>query len=777
MMKKIFATLMLLCAVLAVNAQQKGNMTINKKNAEYLIEKQYRIGPGAVYSKYRFSDIAPYGYKMVVNVIEIDQTNPYQKQAPYLAEGAYFKSSTQVNEYKRQQRLGNKPLASVMTNPFTQVTTGSELMPDWSVVRGLAIDGAVCHSYSGLNFYIDSNNKAYTGNLSMAVSVTSSAAGTISIGNINRVRSNSSAPTLFCNGFAKSRDTKANSNKGAEAVLQLVDANVVGCGTTKAVVREKKSGSGNSFSDGYAIISGSDGAALDFVNKLNVGDEVTITVSCVDALKNEVSLKQLASPLFGYGVLEGVAQPSEMAGYAQCALGVSKDGNTSYWIEMDNVQGQSDASVSVMNQFMQQIGIYNAILMDGGPSAEMQVAGEWVSVNSLGSGFAGRAIPSAMMLYSLAPDDNTVNEVAVVDKEAYVKINIPYTPSFYSYNKYGDIVNVTSANNNFWYLEFDGDCGKVSADGKSFVATSVGEGDLSVCVKSSGKKSTMHIYVSNVSGVTLEPQKFYTSEGRGAQATLYLNFNDGSRVAVDNNEVEWTTSDRWVATCDDGFILPEQDGEAEITAAYDGMNDICKVEVKNVEEDIIDLTPLITDAGNINIVLEGTPIYVKTVLTPKRSGNGYFSYVNGEGQAKSKMFWCNNDGKEMEFKFEPDYDDTATYPLTISDINVGGGSNDDYLTLHSMKVFYKDVPDGIQSVGDDNRSPVSVARNADGSLKVNVRGGAGAAKCDVYSMDGRLLNTVSSAANEIVVPVYGHSGNAVVLCVTYAGKKYVYKIR
>lgn len=779
MKKKIFTTLVLLFVVFATYAQRKGNMTINNVNTEYQIEKNYRIGPGAVYTQYCFSDIAPYGYKMVVNVIEIDQTNPYQKQAPYLAEGKYNRSNSQVTEYKRQKALGKKPLASVMGNAFTQVTTGGELMPDWSVSRGLTIDGAVCHSYSGLTYYIDSDNKAHAGNLSMAVSVSSSGAGSISIGNINRVRSkNSSLPTLFCNGFGRSRDTEANKDKGMEAVLQLIDADVVGSGTVNAVVREKKSGSGHSFSDGYAIISGSDGTALDFVNKLNVGDNVAITVSCVDAAKNLVSLKQLASPLFSYGVLEGVAQPSKMAGYAQCAVGVSQDGNTSYWIEMDNVQGQSDASVAVMNQFMQQIGIYNAILMDGGPSAEMQVAGEWVSVNSLGNGFAGRAIPSGLMLYSLAPDDNKVEEVALIDNEAYVKINVPYTPAFYAYNKYGDMVDVMEANKDFWYLEFEGDCGKVSADGKSFVATAVGEGELSVCVRGSGKKASMHIYVSNVVGVTLKPHKFYTSEGRGTQATLYLNFSDGTEMAVDNSDVEWVTSDHWVATCDNGNIEPKEDGEADITAIYDGMSGVCKVEVKNVEEDVIDLTSLIADAGNIGVVLDGTPKSVVTEFTPKKNGIAYFAYENGEGKDKSEMLgWCSN-GVEKKFVLEFEYDNAATYPVTISSVNVAGGSGDDYLTLKSMKVYYGDYADGIQSPNAKGSLPVSVNRESDGGLRVKVlREVDSATRCDVYSLDGKLLSALSFSGGEAVVPVYEYTKNTVVVCVTFAGKKYVYKVR
>lgn len=775
--KKFLTVFSLLLMSVAIYAQ-KGTMTLNGAPAEYNIEKQYGIGPGSVYSQYVFKNIAPYGYKMVVNVIEIDQNNQYVKQAPYLAEGKYNTSNSQVAQHRREQQNGKKPLASVMANPFTQISTGSEYMPDWSVMGGLAIDGAVCHSGSGACYYVDSSNKGFVGNVSMSMSITSNSAGTIAIGNINRVRSNSSTPTLFCNGFHASKDISANANKGKEAMLRLTSGSVVGTGSVTAVVENKMDGSGYSIPAGYAIISGLNGAAYDYVNKLQQGETVTISVSCTDAARGNITLKQLASPLFGYGVVNGVAQPSNQGGYAQCATGVSQDGNKAYWLQMDNIYGRSDASVAILNQFMQQIGIYNAVLMDGGPSAEMQVWGEWVSVNSLEGGFAGRAVPSALMLYSTAPADNNIGNVTFLEKEAVVKINTPYSPTYYAYNRYGDIISVTDANKAAYYLEFEGNCGKVSDDGRSFIATSTGEGTLYACVSGVGRCSQMCVAVSDIVGVKVKPAKFYTSEGRGTQATLYLSYNDGSETALANTDVTWKSSDEWVVKCNNGYITPEQDGEAEITATYDGMSSKCLVEVKNVEEDVIDLTPLINAPGNINIVLDGTPLSVVAVLTPKRNGNAYFEYKNGAGEEDSEFYPGAHKDQDVELVIDFDYNNFKTYPVTISGVNVAGGSNENYLSLKSMKVYYVDRTTGIQSPTENSNTPVAVQRNADGGIKVKVSGDVAAgARCDVYSLDGKLLNTVTSAANEVNVPLNAGSRGAVLVCVTLSGKRYIYKIR
>lgn len=781
-MRKNFFTVFLMLIMSVVAYAQKGTMTINGKSAEYQIEKQYRIGPGAVYTKYIFDDIAPVSAKMVVNVIEIDQTNGYVKQAPYLANGTYAhypttnnSSNNQVEEHKRQQSLGQKPLASVMGNPFTQYTTGTELMPDWSVVGGLAINGAICHSYSGLSYYIDGNNNACVGNLTMSISVSSNGSS-INIGNINRVRSNSSLSTLFCNGFGKSCDISAYSGSGAEVIVKLDNTNIIGVGSTTATVTEKKDGSGHSFGDGYAIISGRDGDAYNFVNGLSVGDKVTISVSCTDEGGRSVDLKLLASPLFGYGVRGGVAQPSSMAGYAQCAVGVSGDGKKSYWVDMDNVPGVSDASVDVMNQFMQQLGIYDALLMDGGPSAEMQVHGDWVSVNSLDFGFNGRDIPSALMLYSTAPgNDYNIAEVAFVKKEDFVKINIPYTPEFYAYNQYGEFLDVSAKDS--YYLEFKGDCGAVSDDKKSFVATSAGEGELVAYVNgSSTPSSTMRVVVSDVVGVVLEPSKFYTSEGRGTQATLYVKYADGSQKSVDNLEVYWITDNRWTATCNGGYIYPEEEGSAEITAHYDGMYDVCEVTVRNVEEEVIDLTSLVTDINNMNIVLDGTPKSAVAVVTPKKSGVAYFTYKNAAGEEyMDALGWCDADvDKELTRTFH--YADPKTYPVTLSYLNIGTAFDAQSLELKSLKVYYGDAS-GITSP-NSKVLPVSVARDVAGNIRVTVTDGNGAAvKCDVYALDGRFVGTLSSSDKDFIVPVYVDKNTAVVVCVTLSGKRYVYKIR
>lgn len=774
-MRKNFFTVFLMLIMSVVAYAQKGTMTINGKSAEYQIEKQYRIGPGAVYTKYIFDNIAPVSAKMVVNVIEIDQTNGYVKQAPYLANGTYKGNNRQIDEHKRQQSLGQKPLASVMGNPFTQETTGTELMPEWSVVGGLAINGAICHSYSGLSYYIDGSNNACIGNLTMSTSISSNGSS-INIGNINRVRSNSLLPTLFCNGFGKSCDIAAYNSAGAEAILKLDNTNIIGAGSTTATVTEKKNGSGNLFGEGYAIISGRDGDAYNFVNGLSVGDKVTISVSCTDEGGRNVDLKQLACPLFGYGVRGGVAQPSSMAGYAQCAVGVSSDGKKSYWLEMDNVPGVSDASVDVMNQFMQQLGIYDALLMDGGPSAEMQVGGEWVSVNSLGFGFNGRSIPSALMLYSTVPgNDYDIAEVAFVKKEDFVKINIPYTPEFYAYNQYGEYLAVSAKDS--YYLEFKGDCGAVSDDKKSFVATSAGEGELVAYVNgTSTPSSTMHIVVSDIIGVAIEPSKFYTSEGRGAQATLYLKYADGSKKPVNNSDVYWLTEDKWVAECDNGKITPKQDGETKIVGHYDEMHGVCEVTVKTVESDVIDITPLVTDVNNMNIVLDGTPKSAVAVVTPKKDGVAYFTYKNAAGEEFGNTLEMCYAGVDKELTRTFRYDDVDTYPVTLSYLNIGMSLDPNSLELKSLKVYYGDAS-GITSP-DSKELPVSVVRDMAGNLRVTVTDGNGmAVKCDVYTFDGRLVGALSSSDREFVVPAHVDRNTAVIACVTLSGKKYIFKIR
>lgn len=777
--KKHFILFMLLFVATVVSAGQTGTMIINGKETAFQIETQYRIGPGVVYTKYRFPKIEPYAYKMVVNVIEIDQTNPYVKQAPYLAEGKYFRYGTQVNEHKSRKKAGLKPLASVMGGAFTQVATGSVINPDWSVGGGLVIDGAICHLRNGVNYYIDKANKAHVGNVVTTVTAKSTSAGDIKVDKINRVRYNSSM-VLFCNGFGKTRAATLNTgghyettnSEGMEAILRLKNTNVVGVGEIEAVVERTVQGSGYSFDDGYAVLSAKDGSALEYIKKLKTGETVTLSVSCKDAANASIELQQLATPLFGYGVKEGVAQTSKMAGYAQCATGVSMDGNTSYWVEMDNVQGVSDASVDVMNQFMQQIGIYNACLMDGGPSAEMQVAGEWVSVNSLGNGFQGRAIPSAIMVYSEAPDDNHLHEVMMVDDEAYVVMNVPYTPVFRAYNKYGDLLEVAQLSADSYHLEFEGNCGKVSADGKSFVADTSGDGYLTVCVNGNNNKASMHIIVSDISGVTVSPKTFYTSEGRGTQATLYLNYLDGSSLPLDSKDVEWTTDNRWAAVCTDGYIEPVQDGSADITASYNGMSDVCTVTVETELEEVVDLTSIITDVRDMNAILVGTPKSVEACVLPKSTGNAYLVYDDSEKEVTEIVGYVNN-GQEATLVYKFDYDNPSIYPVRLKKLNLAGGYN---FELKSLKVYYSDNTTAIETVSQE--LPAYVSRNADGSVCVSMKNVAENVRCSVYTLDGALVSEANGVGQTFVIPVTrGSADKVIVVCLVVDGMKYIYKIR
>lgn len=775
-MRKFIIFIVMLVFAQDIFAQGSGSMFIGGAMSDFDTLTHRRIGPGMTYTKVYFEYAGQDRRRMLMNVIEIDMTNPYNSHTSYMANDRFYESNDQLEEFNRQKKEGKKPVATVMGGAFVD-SHSSELRPLYEVGGGLVSDGRLLLDPTGLAYYVDSSNKAACGNLALDVTV-QSASGSFKISNVNRVRGRSTGVTLFCNNYAKSRD--ADNSTGSEVLLSLIGSDKVGTnGVYQCKVVQKMSGSGHEFSSNQVILS-ANGDAESYLAGLNVGDEVSLNVSCIDALGQAVSVMQSSTPLFGYGVVEGKAQPSTMSNYAQCAFGVSKDGNTAYWFDLEN-NGMSSAPVSMMNEYMVYAGAWNAVLMDGGPSAEMVVQGKWATTTSLGGGYNGRYVPCGLIAYSTAPADDNIVSADFKAVRMSANKNVVCTPELYGFNKYGELISEDAgAASNDIYLECDESFGKITDDGKSFIAVSGNSGFVYVRSKTSDVVGKMWVDVQAAYSIRVEPKLLFTETGRGCNAALYEVQVDGSEERVDAGRAKWTTTDRWICDVDEGgYLYPKEENEGEdafVICEYLGMKDTIRVVVENQPaDDEVFLTSLVDNLDDIGVVLPSIPtsFFVKVAVESGSPSDISIIYKKGEQQCEEKLKADENSESSVSVIVPLDNTEIADYPVTIERISYG----DAKVRLETLSALYrKATPSGIVNVPEADGFTVYRAGD-DIMLGLSGSVAGSAVGYELWSLKGeRLAGYTTVHAAEGAVAVGKVRAGGVMVVVHAAGKKYVYKI-
>lgn len=604
MRKALVFAFSLLCGI--AGFAQDGKMTFDGLESDYEILSERRLGPGIKYTEYYFKDITSNHYSMRTLVVEIDNTNEYVYQSAYMVgydnpdekyNHVYHQAQSKEYEYKLQEGIGKRPIATVMAGGFVQKTIdsdGNDLQVLREVGGGLVANGIMHYmpQSGAIHYYIDNDGNVKIGVLKCNPTVEAANAGKHGISNYNRKRSNSpEGITLFAcgygmNGKFKTADIKDAMELGTEVLVTLDNGSSNVCsGTYTGKVAKILSGSGNTYGEDQVVLAAVGGEGEAWLKTLTEGETVTIDLQYYDAQNVPVQLQSCVKAFAGYAVKDGVAQSSKEKGYPEDALCLSKDGKKSFYIHLDcwdeNPNLISNAPVNAFNQFIQQVpGVWEGILMDGGPSAEMYIrnssnvgnSGEWVSQNY------NRPIPAAIMVYSTAKKYTLPIEADFADYSKKLTVGEEYTPEYYFFNKYGDIVTSPTAANQVVLSCEPADFGTFSADGKTFIPQKSGKGYLCLSYKNSQDKIAVNVAGNVV--LKADPEKIVDAKpGEKYAVSLYEIGADGSETLV-NSFASWSTNaSSVVSSCDNGIIVLAKPGVAEVYADYNGARAVIYVTV------------------------------------------------------------------------------------------------------------------------------------------------------------------------------------------------------
>lgn len=732
----------LLLAIMAISlitsamAERIGTMKIRGVDCQYDTLIHRHIGPGVTYTQFQFDNMQIGGnipYKMRTHLVKIDMTNQYNRISPYMSEGRYFDCATQEQEYKRQRNLGLKPFASSNAIDFIQSPPSNEEPYQYMETRyNLVGNGYIWYEddVNRIRYYTDATKSGNVGSLMMKAKVTAANGTSAEIGQINHYRDyvrGTNKLALFCNGMDKARDTWRY--EGVEVFLEGGDINV---GTNTLKVVRKKSFCGDPIEKGQCVITGVGAEVEAFLNSLVEEEAVTIEVGYIDASGNSVVPTDTYTAFIPNCVKNGVPYGDPRTNVAYTATGVSKDGKTVYLADFE-ISTFSNAPLRCLEDFLIEVGAWNATYNDGGPSAEMAVDGKFVTNNSIGSGFNGRYCANGIMVYSTAPDDDQIVTVECADPSMKkMSIGESFALEIFGFNQYGEMIDNQAINNAAVEISCTSEIGTIN-DGV-FTATTAGVGVITVGVKNHGTQIQIPVNVGNQTGLIITPNSVFTGEDRPVQLSVKYIF--GEEVSnVDPSQVSWSVDDsNIVSSCNNGLVKPFMDGHATITASYKGVTATVGVDVENLEEAgtaYVELTDKVLSASDINLQLPSVPhsIYIET--SPVDNGTITLKYTTGTTEVE-KVLENKGVGMINRETITLDYDAADTYPVVVKSVSPAA------TVIKRLIAVYTGLPSGINDLYNDETSHFEFSRSGESLTLINCSS-ATDVLISVYSFNGTKL--------------------------------------
>lgn len=694
-MKTIYLFILTLLYSITLHAQN--TMVIHGYPCTYDTIVHRHIAPGSTYTAFQLENIKEnsFTYKMKVHLISVDLSNPYNTLTPYLANGNYFSVNTQVQEVNRQKALGLKPVASVNGGLFVQGNSTSTTRNNYEIAGGLVTGGEVKYEQdkSSSVFYITKDKMANIEDILLHAAVTANGTSR-DVNQINHFRDIvPEGISLFCNGMTKTQCSKEKEGMGKDVRLRILSGDKIMVGKNQCEVTQISVGSRHTMSATDVMLSSESGQGLAYLSTLKVGDKVEIEIGYNNNLGQAINVHESITNGFGYAVINGVPQSSNKKNFAIASLGISQDGHTAYIADME-ISSNSNASVASFAEMLANIGIWNAIWLDGGPSAEMTVDGDFVTVNSIGLGFNGRMIPSGFMLYSTAPEDDNVTTIETDNRKARVlSKGKSFQFNLYGYNKYGEMIQTEAYKLPNVRISCTAGLGTIS--GNTFTATGNGKGFITITIDGQESHVTIPVEVLDEEYLHVYPHNIFTGQDRKVQAELYLT-KDNKTEKIPAELASWTRSNKYVvSSCTGGLISPFIDGNSQVYVEYQGKRDTINVTVENLEEDVESL-----QVANIpsqeGIHIPSVPYYVEIEVEGTEDSNAELTYSSGG--TLSTISARVPSGCKRTMSITPDYAAADTYPINI--MGLSGAQLTGITAYYSSN--YQDIIDGIRPLFTGN---------------------------------------------------------------------------
>ena len=456
---------------LSVSLLSFANITLN--GIDYTIDtlSMYPAGPGSTFYELRMLRAATKNGRLDCWLLEVDTKNPYVTVEQVLGSGKII--GTERPSSMAERSSTDTKIFFAGSNGDFFVTQGDVGLPTNTTI----VNKEYAHTPAGIGETrrlgcIDADGKgitAYYHSVSMKLVLADT---TLTIAHANYKR-NENELVLY---NIHNGSTTATNAYGTEVQIQLLEGqewNTTGTMKAKVTKVEDQVGSMPLDKD-HAVLSGH-GVMAAQLNKLKVGDELTLDFE----MRLDNQLVNVAQSIGSENYVQ-ILQNGQVAqeGYwnelhPRTGFGVSQTRDTIYLLVVDGRGVSTGCTTKVLAEILQHYGAYNAVNWDGGGSSCLYVR-NFGPMNN-GSDGTERACGNGMFAVANVPDvDNTIASIAPYQPIYSLPRYGVAAPKFLGYNKYGvmidtDVQGVT--------LSCDAALGQILEDGR-FLASGENGGTL-----------------------------------------------------------------------------------------------------------------------------------------------------------------------------------------------------------------------------------------------------------------------------------------------------------
>lgn len=404
---------------------------------------------------------------------------------------------------------------------------------------------------------IKGDGKAIIGAPQVTMNVTVNGQQSYAINSVNRKRS-ANHLVIYTRDFAA---TTATNELGTEVRVKIQSGKLNGKEVLTGTVLENVTGVGNAkLNSGEIILSGHNFASQ-FLQGIQVGDNIEIQTSFSPAEWNDV--RESVGGRY-HLVKNGVIQTINVAGVApRTAVGIKKDGS----IFTAVIDGRSTNSKGLTLQntakLMKDLGANYAMTFDGGGSSTVvtrELGDSKVTVQNKPSDGAERSVSNSLLFISkyktgalatIAPKSNVLE---VFEGASYTELSVPVK----GIDQYMNPVAVSGN-------------GKVTSsiltnkNGKQVVNAK--PGTYAGVVTYDGKTTNIQLKVTNtLDSISTTQSSIQVAKGQTVQLTAN-GMKNGQAVITDANSFVWTTTVGTIQA-NGKFTAPNKDGIGTITVKY-----------------------------------------------------------------------------------------------------------------------------------------------------------------------------------------------------------------
>ena len=542
------------------------------------------VGPGVEYVRMHMPE-----YPLDVYTLTIDLSNPYNDVNTFIGKDHAGSTEAMTQAYTRLSTPGHRTIGSVNGNFWIVSGQGMDDLLG-QPHSGCMVNGEFATEPNNWNrgnrgeglerlqeiafVMLDEEKKMWIDDIYFEAQVTNAANESFAIAEINRIR-NENEIVLY-NHFTGVTESTID---GVDVIVEPVEGETWGSNkAVKCVVTRIVPGTGGTALEGAEYALSGAGTGADFLNKLQVGDQVTISTSIKTRTDNLVPMARQMLTGNALVMREGQLTPRNenetynSQTYSRTGIGMSQDGKTLYLIVIDYKSSTSvGCNTATMCYILKQAGAWNVANMDAGGSAQMMLRGSLVNNPADGK---ERPVSNGFMIFTTAPDDDNLASLAFDHYNLEVPAYAYFEPTILGYNQYGVLVDTQVAD---YTLSCDPSLGTISTDGKRFYASSqattgilhVASGTAQGEIKVTVKEAEIAMKNSAVIADKAHPYAIEVVSTIGENTYTY-----------DPSSLSWNIDDPTICQIDGGVLTGIQNGQTRITGSIGNFSGAMDVTVE-----------------------------------------------------------------------------------------------------------------------------------------------------------------------------------------------------